>query len=888
MSSFEQTNPRMPGLRPRLYASILGAAAIVLAGPPAASQARTESSPANPVIVAAGEIAGKGRGDSATAKLLDRLAPSAVLTLGDSAAPRGTDRQFRRFYRPTWGRHKGKTRPVAGDRDYRVKGARGHFEYFGKAAGRRKRGYYGYDLGSWHLIALNSNCGKIGGCAGGSAQERWLRADLAAHPNRCTLAYWHHPRFTSGSPRGGARAVAPLWRALHDAGADVVLNAHSRSYERFAPQDPGGRADRAGGIRQFVVGTGGQRLSRVGRARPHSEVRHSRTHGVLRMTLAAGRYEWRFVPQAGKTFTDSGAANCHSGSAPSVPSPASSPSSSPASTAIASPEPSPAPPQVVAIAGDIAGGDAGPNDEATAKVVESIDPVVALTAGDNAYPDGTLANYMEPGSYADTWGRFKAKTRPVPGNHEYHDAAQQAPGYFDYFNGVGNTTGPAGERGKGYYSFDVGAWHLVALNSNISMSASSPQTQWLRQDLAANPGCTLAYWHHPRFTSGVHHSGSTWTKPIWDVLYEHGADVVVAGHNHNYERFAPQDPDGRADPVDGIREFVSGAGGAGLYGFSTTQPNSEVRNADTHGVLKLTLHRDRYDWQFVPVAGKTFTDTGSSRCHSAEPAPEPEPPAGRYPVRGMIDRDFSGTGYDDLTALGFNYIDSTPSNVNTLTGDLKGLVWVGDYDNGTCDWQVSDGTLTARVTEHKDNPKVGAWFISDEPDPFGCPSAYAQHKARVALINGIDPGTPVLTVLDSNSGQASLDQMQTWAANGDVFGMDPYTCLQGASSCAFEWIDRLAAEADRVGMRYWAMVQAFGEPDGSGPYMVYLDAAGGSHSGRPRLPTPAEMHEQFEHWRATRMEGYLAFAWKWPDGSPAVWLANQPALQQQLAVENGS
>jgi hypothetical protein len=158
----------------------------------------------------------------------------------------------------------------------------------------------------------------------------------------------------------------------------------------------------------------------------------------------------------------------------------------------------------------------------------------------------------------------------------------------------------------------------------------------------------------------------------------------------------------------------------------------------------------------------------------------------------------------------------------------------------------------------------------------------------VDLIKSIDPDTPVLIVLDSNSGQQSLDQMATWAVNGDVFGMDPYTCHRGVSTCAYGWIARLAAEADKVGMRYWAIVQAFAEPDGTGAYMVYLDSDGNAQSGRPRLPTPAELHEQFEHWRATAMEGYLAFAWTWPAGSSSVWLAKQPALQDQLAAENGA
>jgi len=498
-----------------LVARAAAPAVVVMMCAPGAARARVDSPPADPVIVAAGDVAGKGNGDSATAKLLDRLAPSAVLSLGDSVAPRGTAREFKSYYRTTWGRHKRTTHPVTGDRDYRTRGARGYFGYFGAAAGARGRGYYSFDLRGWHLVALNSNCREVGGCGAGSAQERWLRADLAANPSACTLAYWHHPRFTSGSSSGGKTAVAPLWRALYDAGADVVLNAHSRSYERFALQDPGGRADGSHGIREFVVGTGGHRLSRFGRSRPNSEVRHARTHGVLKLALGPGRYSWRFVPRTGKSFRDQGSGSCHPPKpASATPAPTSTlltpalagppiPGGS-ASAPIATATPIPTSAPVVAIAGDIAGGDAGSNDEATAKVVESINPTLTLTAGDNAYPDGTLANYMEDGSYNDTWGRFKANTRPVAGNHEYH--VSEAAGYFDYFNGVGNQTGPAGERGKGYYSFDLGAWHVVALNSNVSMSTGSTQEQWLRRDLTANPGCTLAYWHHPRFTSAAQHS----------------------------------------------------------------------------------------------------------------------------------------------------------------------------------------------------------------------------------------------------------------------------------------------------------------------------------------------------------------------------------------------
>src|SRR5215208_4890105 len=167
-----------------------------------------------PVVVAAGDIAGPGRGDSATAKLLRGLAPDAVLTLGDHAGRHGSRREFKRYYRSTWGRERGRTRPTLGDRDYGTKGARGYFGYFGRAAGERSGGYYSFDLGGWRLIALNSNCARAGGCEPGSPQERWLRQELAAHASACTLAFWHHPRFTSAHAHQPTAAVAPLWRAL--------------------------------------------------------------------------------------------------------------------------------------------------------------------------------------------------------------------------------------------------------------------------------------------------------------------------------------------------------------------------------------------------------------------------------------------------------------------------------------------------------------------------------------------------------------------------------------------------------------------------------------------------------------------------------------------------
>ncbi|HKQ58858.1 MAG TPA: metallophosphoesterase [Candidatus Eisenbacteria bacterium] len=253
-------------------------------------------------------------------------------------------------------------------------------------------------------------------------------------------------------------------------------------------------------------------------------------------------------------------------------------------------------------AGDIANGSSGA--EATARLLDNIAGTV-FTAGDNAYPDGTDSDFSI--YYQPTWGRHRARTRPSPGNHDYHTSG--ATGYYNYF---GANAGPAG---RGYYSYDIGDWHVISLNSNVSMSAGSAQEQWLRADLSANSkDCIIAYYHHPRFSSGTHGS-STASQPLWQALYEAGAEIVVVGHDHNYQRFAPQTPGGQADPARGIRQFVAGMGGAGHYNFSSPIANTEAYNNDTYGVLKLTLGPGTYSWQFIPVAGGTYTDSGSGTCH---------------------------------------------------------------------------------------------------------------------------------------------------------------------------------------------------------------------------------------------------------------------------------
>jgi acid phosphatase type 7 len=293
---------------------------------------------------------------------------------------------------------------------------------------------------------------------------------------------------------------------------------------------------------------------------------------------------------------------------------------------------------VVAAAGDIAcdpgdqyynsgSGDASHcRQRYTSNLLVNQGDAAVLPLGDNQYDNATLAKYQT--SYNPSWGRVKSITRPVPGNHEPGNAT----GYFDYFNGSGVASGPAGQRGKGYYSYDVGAWHLIALNSNCSAvpcSSGSAQERWLRADLAAHQNlCTLAYWHHPRFSSG-HDGNNTFMQPIWQDLFNAGAELVLSGHSHDYERFAPQNASGKLDRTNGIRQFVVGTGGAFFTGISTKKPNSELRQNSTYGVLRLTLAAGSYTWKFIPESGKSFTDSGTAPCHGSgtTPSPPPAPPS---------------------------------------------------------------------------------------------------------------------------------------------------------------------------------------------------------------------------------------------------------------------
>jgi acid phosphatase type 7 len=288
-------------------------------GGPSSSSSRTPTPAPTPALfVGARDISTCANDhDAATAAVLDQIFPpgaplsaGVVATFGDNAYDIGSPAEYANCYDPTWGRHKARTRPAPGNHEYVTPGAAGYFGYFGAAAGDPARGYYSYEHGAWHVVVLNSNCEAVGGCGAGSPQETWLRADLAAHPTRCALAYWHHPRFCSSSVHGSHPFMRDLWQTLAEGGVDVALAGHDHLYERFASLNADGAADPLG-LRSFVVGTGGRSQYTFGGTVFGSEVRDGSGYGVIKLTLDTDRYSWQFIPAAGTPFTDSGADVCH-------------------------------------------------------------------------------------------------------------------------------------------------------------------------------------------------------------------------------------------------------------------------------------------------------------------------------------------------------------------------------------------------------------------------------------------------------------------------------------------------------------------------------------------------------------------------------------------------
>ncbi len=291
------------------------ASIVDLDGAHSAAAVRIAVESTDPFLIGAGDIADcTDDRDEAVADLIAAFPNSTVYTLGDNAYPNGSAQQFAACYDPSWGSFLPRTMPSVGNHDYFTPGATGYFGYFGAAAGDPAEGWYSYDLGTWHVVVLNSNCGQVGGCGSNSTQASWLAADLAANPAECTLAYWHHPQFSSGLPSNGSYDV--FWQILHDAGADVVLSGHSHHYERFALQDAEGNLDPENGIRQFVAGTGGDDLQGQGTPGRNSEVANFDSFGALGLTLHDGSYDWQFIPVEGEAFTDEGSSSCVEASTP--------------------------------------------------------------------------------------------------------------------------------------------------------------------------------------------------------------------------------------------------------------------------------------------------------------------------------------------------------------------------------------------------------------------------------------------------------------------------------------------------------------------------------------------------------------------------------------------
>jgi len=259
------------------------------------------------------------------------------------------------------------------------------------------------------------------------------------------------------------------------------------------------------------------------------------------------------------------------------------------------------PPAVLVGAGDI--GFCGTSGSAlTAQLLDRLGGTV-FTTGDNAYLSGSVDEFQR--CYEPTWGRHRSRTRPSAGNHDYESGGSA---YYSYF---GASAGPSG---AGYYAYNAGPWRVIALNSEIPSGQGSPQMEWLRGELATNGvACTAAYWHRPLFSSGRNGDNPD-MRDVWRTLYANNVDLIINGHDHAYERFAPQDPDGRPDPDRGIRELVVGTGGAPLYQFANIHVNSEARGS-VWGVAVFTLASGGYQWEFVPVDGESFRDSGSGSCH---------------------------------------------------------------------------------------------------------------------------------------------------------------------------------------------------------------------------------------------------------------------------------
>jgi acid phosphatase type 7 len=474
---------------------------------------------------------------------------------------------------------------------------------------------------------------------------------------------------------------------------------------------------------------------------------------------------------------------------------------------------------VIAAAGDVAcsssssnfNGGNGTADKCRQKHTSDLLVNAGLSAvlvlGDAQYESGTLSGFRN--SYDLSWGRVKTITRPAPGNHEYKTT--NAAGYFDYFNGTGQQTGPAGDRSKGYHSFNVGTWHLIALNSTdhctiIACSVGSAQEQWLKADLAANADkyCTLAYWHDPRFNSG-HDGNADEMQPLFQALYNADADVILGGHAHDYERFAPQNPSGQLDNARGIRQFVVGTGGAFFTSVGTPKPNSLVRQNNTYGVLKLTLHPTSYDWQFVSESNKPFTDSGTGQCHGSTPPPpsdttKPTAPtsltanagSGQVALGWNASTDNVGvTGYKvyrggtEIASLGnvTSYTDPSVAGSTTYSYTVRALDAASN---------LSDPSNTATVT----TPATTTLTIAPEADARVQQANPTTNYATSNLRSAGDAGAAVESFLRFTvtgvSGGVQNAKLRLFNYNGTADGPAVYSASSPWSESTVNWNTRPA------------------------------------------------------------------------------------------------
>jgi hypothetical protein len=449
------------------------------------------------------------------------------------------------------------------------------------------------------------------------------------------------------------------------------------------------------------------------------------------------------------------------------------------------------PDPVIGAAGDIACDPADPNFDggngdathcgakATSDLLLGIHPSAVLTLGDNQYEQATLANFQR--SYEPTWGRLKTITFPALGNHE-GGVAESGQGYCAYFGPAAHCNAGGTQGAAGFYSWDLGAWHMIALNSNCvaagGCDVGSLQYLWLRVDLATHPAaCTLAYWHHPRWSSGFGGSNPM-TQALWQLLSDAGADVVLTGHSHDYERFAPQDASGRLDRANGIREFVVGTGGAELTGLSETPaPNSEISNNQTFGILRLTLHPASYDWAFVPTRG-AFTDAGSTSCHPT-PHADTRPPTA--PGQVVVAR----TG---------------PTSVALTWSPSSDDVGVAGY----AVWRAPHGTPLATIATI--DPAATAY--TDVTAPLGATLDYAVTAVDAAGNVSPPSNTATVTMTRATSGKRCVvPRVRGFRLAGARAALVRAHCRPGRVSHAFSWAvrrERVVSTLPRRGARLHA------------------------------------------------------------------------------------